>query len=479
MMIGREKETALLVNAAEQNRAQMIAVYGRRRIGKTYLVRETFRGRFTFQHAGVYKGTRKQQLSAFYDALKDAGLSEKNKEPENWFEAFQLLKELVKTSTQKKKILFIDELSWMDTPKSDMMMALEHFWNAWASARDDVLLIVCSSATSWMLNKVIHNKGGLYNRLTAQIHLHPFQLYTCREFVDAQHLAFSDQQIMELYMIIGGVPFYWGLLKKGLSVTQNVDLLFFSEDAPLKQEFEYLFSSIFRKPEDYRLIIQTLSGKKSGMTRNEILAKSGLTGSGMFSQKLKELESCGFIREYHAFGKKEKDSLYQLTDPFILFYYHFVRKQTGDPFFWSHQINTPAINTWAGLAFEQLCLLHIQQMKTALGISGILTNVASFTCQAEPDAGIHGSQIDLLIQRADRTVNLLEMKYAKGPYVISKTVNDDLRKKTEDFKRKTGTRDAVHLTMVTPYGLVWNTYAGEIQSQITAEDLFRPTDTPY
>ena len=474
MLIGREKEIAILQNAAERNQAQMIAVYGRRRIGKTYLVRETFKGQFTFQHAGIYQGTREQQLSAFYDALKDAGLQNGKTIPKNWFEAFQLLRDLVKASTQKKKILFIDELSWMDTPKSDMMMALEHFWNAWASAREDVLLIVCSSATSWMLNKVIHNKGGLYNRLTGQIHLYPFNLAQCKDYVHTSHLAFSDQQIMELYMILGGVPFYWGLLEKGLSVAQNVDHLFFSEDAPLRQEYEYLFASIFRKPEDYRLIIKTLAGKRIGMTRNEILAKSGLTGSGMFSQKLKELESCGFIREYHAFGKKEKDSLYQLTDPFILFYYHFVQKQSGDPFFWSHQINTPAVNTWTGLAFEMLCLLHIQQMKNALGITGVLTSVSSFTCQADPEEGIEGSQIDLLIRRADRTINLFEMKYSRGPFVITKAVCEDIRKKAEDFVRKTKTRDAIHLTIVTPYGLSWNTYAGEIQSQITAADLFRP-----
>ena len=474
MLIGREKESAILQEAAEKNQPQMIAVYGRRRVGKTYLIRETFRGRFTFQHAGVYRGTKEQQLSVFYEALKEAGLPDAKK-PKNWFEAFQLLKELVTRSTQKKKILFIDELSWMDTPKSDMMMALEHFWNAWASGRDDVLLIVCSSATSWMMNKVIHNKGGLYNRLSCQIHLHPFYLAQCRDYVNAEHLAFSDQQIMELYMILGGIPFYWGLLEKGLSVTQNVDRLFFAEDAPLKQEYEYLFASIFRKPEDYILIIRTLSGKRSGMSRNEILEKSGLTGSGAFSQKLKELESCGFIREYHAYGKKEKDSLYQLTDPFILFYYHFVRNQPEDPFFWSHQVNTPAVNTWAGLAFEQLCLLHTEQMKSALGISGVLTKVSSFACQAEPEMGIRGSQIDLVIWRADRTINLFEMKYSRGPYVLTRAVSEDIRRKAEDFVRKTGTRDAIHLTMATPFGLVNNAYAGDIQSQITAAELFRRT----
>ena len=473
MLIGREKEMAFLQAAAEKDQSQLIAVYGRRRVGKTYLIREVFKGRFTFQHTGVYRGTRKEQLAVFCNSLKEAGLEGSGDEPQNWFEAFELLKEVIKSSTQQRKILFFDELSWMDTPKSDLMMALEHFWNAWASARPDVMLILCSSATSWILDKVIHNKGGLYNRLTGRIALKPFRLAQCRRFVAAMHLAFSDQQIMELYMILGGVPFYWGLLEKGLSVTQNVDRLFFGEDDLLSQEYEYLFGAIFKKPEDYIQIVEALSGKKSGLTRNELLRKTGLVGSGAFSKKLAELENCGFIREYHAFGKKGKDSLYQLTDPFVLFYYHFAHRKTSDPYFWSHQVNTPAVNTWAGLAFEQLCLLHTEQIKNALGISGVLTDISSFSCLADPETGISGSQIDLVIWRADRTVNLLEMKYARGAYTISKTVMEALRTKANDFILKTGTRDAIHLTMVTPYGLTWNSYAGEIQSQITVEDLFQ------
>lgn len=472
MLIGREKEAAFLEEAVEREESQLLAVYGRRRVGKTYLIRETLKDRFTFQHAGIYKGTRKEQLNAFYAALRESGLQGDFQEPENWFEAFQLLKQLIQQSSRRKKILFIDELSWMDTPKTDLIRALEHFWNAWASARNDVVLIVCSSATSWILKKVIHNKGGLYNRLTGQIKLNPFTLSQCRDYVAQKRLAFSDTQIMELYMAIGGIPFYWGLLKKGLSVAQNIDSLFFSETAPLKQEYEYLFASIFNKPEDYLKIIRALAMKRKGLSRNEILKATGLTGSGIFSQKLEELESCGFIREYHAFGKKSKDSLYQLMDPFILFYYHFLRSKPEDPFYWSHQINTPAVNTWEGLAFEQLCLLHIDQIRASLGITGILTDIASFSCPADPENGVYGSQIDLVIQRADRTVNLLEMKYSRSPYLITKGTYGDLRKKANDFIRVTKTRSAIHLTLVTPYGLAWNEYAGEIQSQITAEDLF-------
>ena len=286
MLIGREKEAAFLEEVVEREEAQLIAVYGRRRVGKTYLIRETLKDRFTFQHAGIYKGTRKEQLSAFFTSLKDAGLAGDYTVPENWLEAFQLLKYLIEQSTRQKKILFIDELSWMDTPKTDLIKALEHFWNSWASARSDVVMILCSSATSWILKKVIHNKGGLYNRLSGQIRLKPFTLFQCREYVDRKKLAFSDTQIMELYMALGGIPFYWGLLKKGWSVAQNMDSLFFMEDAPLKQEYEYLFASIFNKPDEYLKIIRALASKKQGLTRNEILDATGLTGSGIFTQKL-------------------------------------------------------------------------------------------------------------------------------------------------------------------------------------------------
>ena len=473
MLIGREKEAAFLEEVTEREESQLIAVYGRRRVGKTYLIRETLKDRFTFQHAGIYGGTRKEQLGAFFTALREAGLNGDFPPPQNWFEAFQLLKYLIEQSTRSKKILFIDELSWMDTPRTDLIRALEHFWNAWASARNDVVLILCSSATSWILKKILHNRGGLYNRLTGQIRLNPFTLAECKEYADRKKLAFSDMQIMELYMAVGGVPFYWGLMKKGLSVSQNIDSMFFAENAPLKHEYEYLLASIFSKPDDYLKIIQALTRRKIGLSRNEILEAAGLTGSGVFTQKLEELENCGFIRSYHAFGKKSKDTLYQLTDPFILFYHLFLRGKPQDPFFWSHQINTPAVNAWEGLAFEMLCLLHIHQIRSALGITGVLTEVASFSCRADPENGILGSQIDLVIRRADHTVNLLEMKYARGAYVMTKSGYMDLRRKADDFVRATKTRDAIHLTMVTPYGLAWNEYAGEIQSQITAEDLMK------
>ena len=393
--------------------------------------------------------------------------------PENWLQAFELLKDLIRTSTLKKKILFIDELSWMDTPKSDLIMALEHFWNGWASARQDIVLIVCSSVTSWMINKVIHNKGGLYNRLTERIHLEPFSLNECEQYVMETGLAMTRYQIMEAYMILGGIPYYWGFMKKGLSLSQNIDFLFFSKHAPLYDEFHYLFASLFKKPDDYIKIIQALSSKAYGLTRNELIEATKIAGSGVFTSKLEELEYCGFIRSYTAYGKKKKDCIYQLIDPFTIFYYHFLQKKTSDEHYWSNQLDTAKRNVWSGLAFDRICLHHIDEIKKALGISGVLSDICSWNCKANLDAGLLGSQIDLVIVRNDKVINLLEMKFSSGPYAITKKTDSDLMRKKMDFLTATKTTHAIHLTMVTPYGLIHNSYYGNIQSQITADDLFR------
>ncbi|MBR1853345.1 MAG: ATP-binding protein [Lachnospiraceae bacterium] len=473
MLIGRAGETRILLNAAEREQSQLIAVYGRFRVGKTVFVREAFQGHFTFQHTGANQENRKTQLHLFYQSLLDAGLPSEQAEPQSWIEAFGLLESIIQNSTEKKKVIFIDELSWMDTPKSDFIPALAYFWNAWASARKDAIMILCSSATQWMINKVIHNTGGLYNRLTAKIHLAPFTLSQCRAYCEARHFALSDLQILELYMVLGGIPHYWEQLQIGFSVPQNIDHLFFQKDAPLKAEYDHLFASIFRNPAPYEKIIMSLAGQKNGMSRDELLAQTGLTGSGTVTRYLEELESCEFIRAYRGFGKKSKDSLFQLIDPFVLFYHHFIANHPKAPNDWVSQMNTPAMGTWTGLAFEQVCLLHTEQIRIALGIQGVVTDLSSFTCKADPEKGTIGSQIDLVLQRADHVINILEMRYCQGLYTISEKMDESLRHKRSDFRQVTHTRDAIHITVVTPYGLTQNSYAGNVQSVITAEALFR------
>ncbi len=471
MLIGRKRETEILNAAIKDEQSHFIAVYGRRRIGKTFLVREAFNSRFTFQHAGLSVAGLEEQIFAFEASIKEAGLEVKKKR-KNWLEAFEDLKDVIRSSTEKKKVVFIDELSWMDTQNGDLMPALENFWNGWASARKDVVLIVCASATSWMLSKVVHNKGGLYNRLTEQIHLKQFTLAECEEWVKENKIAFTRNQILQCYMIFGGVPYYWGFLKKGYSFYQNIDVIFFAKDAPLRDEYKYLYASIFRNPTVHLKIIEALGKKKVGMTREEIIEGSGLINSGDLTVKLEELESCGFIRKYYSYGMKKKNAVYQLIDNFTLFYHQFMSKEPTDPHFWSNQINTPAVNTWQGLAFERVCLEHTDQIKKKLGISGVYTDINSWYCKKDDSKGIRGAQIDLLIVRKDQVINLCEMKYSNLEYTLSEEDDANIRSKVVTFIDATKTRYAIYPTVITTYGLVDNAYAGNIQSVVTMDDLF-------
>lgn len=471
MFIGRKKELQLLHEIQNDDSSHFLAIYGRRRVGKTFLIREAFDYRFAFQHAGLSDSGMKGQIFAFVSSLKDAGYEVK-KQPKNWLEAFEYLKDLIRKSSEKKKIIFIDELSWMDTPKCDLMVALENFWNGFASARKDIVLIVCASATSWMLSKVVHNKGGLYNRLTEQIHLRTFCLGECEEYVKNSGLAFNRNQILQYYMIFGGVPYYWGFLKKGLSLSQNIDRILFEKDAPLRDEFKYLYASVFKKPENYVKIIEALGTKKVGMTREEIINAAKISNSGDLTTKLEELESCGFIRKYYAFGMKKKNAVYQLMDCFTLFYFKFLKYQPTDEHFWTNQINTPLVNTWMGLAFERVCMEHIEQIKVKLGISGVLTEVNSWYCKADLDNGVFGSQIDMLIVRKDQVINLCEMKYSQSEYTITEKVDRNIRNKISDLITVSGTKYAIYPTIITTYGLVENSYSQEVQSVVTIDDLF-------
>ena len=471
MLIGRTKERHILEEAFHAEESKFVAVYGRRRIGKTYLIRESFGSQFTFQHTGYYGGKLSDELFEFCASLREYGLQDFAR-PENWLEAFELLKEVVQKSTEKRKVIFLDELSWMDTSGSDFVMALEGFWNGWASARKDILLIVCGSVTSWMLSRIVHNKGGLYNRLSYRIHLEPFTLGECEALIRSKNIIMNRHQILECYMIMGGIPYYWGFLEKGYSLPQNIDRIFFSKSAPLKNEFDYLYAALFRKPEPYLKIVSALGKKKAGMTREELLKATRMPDSGSFTTKLKELESCGFIRKYHRYGMIERNALYHLPDPFTLFYYKFLEKRPTDEHFWINQINTPQVNAWCGLAFERVCLEHIPQIKQALGISGVSSEVFSWSCRGDAEKGVYGAQIDLMIVRRDQVINLCEMKFSGKEYTVTAKTDEEIRRKEADFLAATGTRYAIHVILVTPYGIADGSYAGQIQNVITADELF-------
>ena len=471
MLIGREKEIAELKQAYDSDESKFVAIFGRRRIGKTYLVRETFHGRFAFSYSGMAKATTKEQLQRFYLNLKEHGYKQ-GSYPNNWIEAFFMLEEYLKGLPEGKKVVFLDELPWMDGPKSSFMPAFENFWNGWASARKDILLIVCGSATSWMVKKILKNRGGLHNRLNNQIHLQPFSLHECELYAQSINLPMGRTEIIEAYMIFGGIPFYWSLLDKSLSLPQNIDALFFGRNPKLKNEFKELYSSLFKQPEAYLAIITALAKKKAGMTREEIIEQSRLSTNGQLTKYLEDLENCGFVRRYQAIGSAIKNAVYQLIDNFTLFYFKFMEgKRNTDSSYWSKIQLTPAFHTWSGLAFERICLLHSEQIKRALGISGVITNEYSWRTVATE---YHpGAQIDLLIDRSDKVINLCEIKYSDSPYTIDKKYMENLRNKAALFRQLTKTRKGIALTMITSQGLAQNSYSiNNIHSQLTADDLF-------
>lgn len=472
MIIGRKQEQSDLLRLIEEPESQFCAVYGRRRIGKTFLIRETFAHRFAFQHTGLAKAAKKEQLAEFKESLRAAGMRA-NKSPKDWYEAFHMLADYLATLPAGKKIIFLDELSWMDTPKSGFMSALEHFWNGWAAARaeKDIVLVVCGSATSWIINKVIKNRGGLHNRLTMRIHLKPFTLKECEEYAQSRNLPLSRQDIAETYMMLGGVPYYWSFLRKNESLAQNIDRMIFAEDAPLAEEHQALYASLFDHPEPYIAIVEALTRKKCGLTRNELLNATKLSDNTTFTRTLNELEQCNFIRKYYCFGKKERESTYQMIDNFTLFHFQYIIGNVRhDPHFWSHSIGTPIHHTWSGLAFERLCLWHLPQINSALGITGVISSAHSWRTTANEDH--EGAQIDLLIDRNDNVINLCEMKYCDEKYTFTKEEADKLQQRRSVFKKVTRTRKTIHTTLVTMHGIAHNKYTNDIHSEICINDLF-------
>lgn len=471
MLIGRKYEQQQLLQLLRNNQSDFVAVYGRRRVGKTYLIRETFQEHFAFRHTGIQKATKEIQLKEFSKSLRMAGMQNVPK-IRDWFDAFSALGEHLSALPAGKKVVFIDELPWLDTPKSNVVSALEHFWNSWAAYRDDILLIVCGSATSWIIKKIIKNYGGLHDRLTKRLVLQPFSLRECELYAQVMGLGYTRRQILETYMVLGGIPYYWSLLHKTDSWAQAIDNLFFAPNAELQDEFESLYYSLFRNPTMHIDVVTALGKKKAGMTRSEIVEVLGQDHGGTLSTVLSELEQCGFIRTYYSIGKSKKDALYQLIDHFTLFHFKFIRENRNhDEHFWTRSISKPIYSAWSGLAFERVCLWHLPQIKQALGISGIISNAYSWTYRPKSKEE-KGTQIDMLIDRDDDVIDLCEMKFSPTPFTISKQYDEELQLKRCIFITQSATRKAVRLVMITSNGLTPNPYAGNIMSVITMDDLF-------
>ena len=469
-IIGREREQAALKQYFESNLPEFLAVYGRRRVGKTFLIREYFSEKLDFYVTGLANADTKNQLKAWSIALKKSFAGDK-KDATNWLDAFSLLiSELEKTNKLKRKVLFIDEIPWLDTPKSGFLTALEHFWNGWASGRTDILLIICGSATSWVVSNIFKNRGGLYNRVTRRMRLLPFTLKETEAYLKEREIDLGRYRIGESYMIFGGVPYYYSLLGRGQSLPQNIDSLCFSDDGILRGEFDELYANLFKNSKNYVEVVTALSSKTKGLTRDQIVQVTGLTSGGGLTKILNELELCGFIRSYPNFLMNKKLSLYQLTDPFSSFHLNFIKgKKTRNSHFWTNNLESPSLSTWKGFAFEQLCLAHAEQIKQTLGIAAISTEMSSWRSKDSNP----GAQIDLLIDRKDGIINICEMKFSKAEFSITSEEEQCLRNRIAIFEKETHTTKAVHLTMVTSFGIIKNSHSSIVQSEVKLEDLFQ------
>ena len=471
-IIARNGEIEALERKYRSEKSEFVIVYGRRRIGKTFLVNNVFADRFTFTYVGSRKQKSEKQLQRFAIQLKEYSGSVYAPVLGSWEEAFNELRILIDQKPKdERKVIFFDEMPWIDTPRSSFVEALEYFWNAWAAQRSDILFIACGSATSWMVNKLVKNRGGLHNRVTEQIYLRPFRLGECEEYLHQNGCRWDRYTILQCYMAMGGVPYYLSLLNPAQSLAQNIDRLFFAKNAPMREEFDELFNALFNQADQYIAVIGALAGCREGLLRAEIMEKTGMSGGSM-TKVLENLERCDFIETYARYKSTVRNTLYKICDPYTLLYFKFLHnKNTKDERWWSNNMHSHSVESWQGFSFETICMSHLEQIKQKLGIDGIATSVS--TWRKLGDANGRGTQIDLVIDRADRIVNLCEMKFSEEPYVITKDYEERLRNRMAIFKMETKTRKSLVTTMVTTYGVMRGLHSGIVQSEIVMDDLFK------
>lgn len=469
-IIGRAPEVEIMDRITNSEKAEFLVLYGRRRVGKTYLVKKYYDEKFAFHLTGMADATTPIQLANFTSAYRQVAELEKANIPKTWFEAFALLKKLIESKGSELCIVFLDEMPWLDTPRSRFIMALEHFWNSYGAWKNNLKLIACGSAASWMINKLINNHGGLHNRVTRRLHIKPFTLNETEAFFEFKHIKFERYQIVELYLALGGIPYYLEEIEGGLSVAQNIDKLYFSKTGLLKNEYKNLFRSLFRNADNHEAIVNALATKAKGLLRDEIITLAELPNGGNTTKALDELELSGFIRKYEPFKRKSRNSLYQIIDPFVLFHHQFVKntKAEGDGS-WMSFAGTARYKTWSGYAFENICLIHVTSIKKALGISGIYSENSSWRSNNKEE----NAQIDLLIDRKDGVITVCEMKFSNDEFEVTKEYAEKLKRKLRVFRTESKTKKPLYLTLITTFGSQKNShYLGLVQNELTMEDLF-------
>jgi AAA+ ATPase superfamily predicted ATPase len=475
-LIGRETERKILQEALASTQAELVAVYGRRRVGKTFLIRAVYEEQIAFELSGIHEAKLSVQLENFSLSLQRASGSQiPIAVPRNWLQAFAILQQYLSEKPRKKKaVVFFDEFPWLHSQRSGFLAAFEHFWNSWASRQADLVVVICGSAASWMIENIVNNKGGLHNRITRQIRLLPFNLAETAAYLKSRGINLDQYQILQLYMAMGGIPQYLKGIQAGESAAQNLDRLCFVKDGPLKTEFRNLYRSLFENPQHHEAVVRALARKKQGLTRNEIIEECGLSSGGTATNIMAELEESGFITQYIPFQKTTKDSIYKLTDEYSLFYLKFIEgsRSTGSGT-WLRLSTGASYLSWSGFAFEAICQKHVVQIKRALGIEGVLTetSVWRYLPKEKEEQGV---QIDLLIDRQDLCINICEMKFSTSTFTIDKRYAQELVTKMQVFREVTKTKKTLFLTMITTYGVKRNDYyIGHVQNELSIDALFK------
>jgi len=469
-LIGRNIEQRRLTRVLDSDEAELVAVYGRRRVGKTYLIREFFGEQICFEHTGSFQAPLREQLANFRDSLVSSGVSS-CEPPTSWPDALSMLRKLLEgLGTNRRHVVFLDELPWLASRRSGFLRAFEHFWNGWASKQRWLVVVVCGSAASWMIRKLLKARGGLHNRVTASVRLEPFSLAEAHRYLSWGGYDFGIHQTLESYLAIGGIPFYLREIDRGESAAQAIERVCFARSGLLRHEFGQLYGSLFEHAERHELIVRTLAKHHSGMGRNELIERVGISTGGGTTTLLDELEQSGFILRTSNFGRNVRDAHYRLVDEYSLFYLRWIEKKRGTS--WLARRGTPVWRAWSGLAFEGICHKHIRQLKRALGIAAVETTESSWLHRARNE-GEDGAQIDLLIDRRDDCINVCEMKLTDDVFTIDKRYATDLRRKLRVFREVTGTNKALLLTLVTRRGIRPNKHSRElVANEICLEDLF-------
>jgi len=474
-LIGRESEKKILQQAFISKEAELVAVYGRRRVGKTFLIRQVYSQHLICEFSGVHHASAQEQLENFRNVIALALNSPIPPAiPKSWTEAFMLLINFAKPLLKKQKaVIFFDEFPWLSSHKSGFLSAFEYFWNSWGSKQANLIVAICGSAASWMIQKIVNNKGGLHNRITKRIRLLPFTLYETSAYLKSKSVNLDQYQILQVYMALGGIPHYLKEINRGESATQIIDRLCFTKDGLLVQEFNNLYESLFEMAERHISVVKALAANPSGLMRKEIIEKCHLHSGGTTTRLMGELIESGFVGIYLPFQKNIKEAIYKLADEYSLFYLKFIEhsRATGQGT-WIKKSTSQSWKSWSGTAFEKICLKHISQIKNAIGISGVYTEESAWRL-ASGKMG-KGAQIDLLIDRQDVCINICEMKFSNTEFTIDKFYARELQDKLNIFKGQTKTKKTLFLTMISTYGTKENIYkTGLVQNEVMMGDLFK------